>query len=77
MLKIQHLNGTQSVYEHLDPNLLVEEGEAVTQGEVIARVGPMYVDGGKLNGATTGPHLHFGILQNGKYVNPLALYEST
>ena len=76
MIKIKHSESFISLYEHLSPEFLVQQGDFVTRGEIIARVGPLYVDDGKLNGATTGPHLHLGIIQNGKLVNPLALYHN-
>ena len=39
--------------------------------------GNQYKDenGNPTNGATTGPHLHFGIRINGKYIDPLGLFE--
>ena len=69
-------------YCHCDPELLVTKGDYVLKGQVIGHVGPKYVYGVKgntysdfegkpTNGATTGPHLHFGIRINGEYVNPL------
>ena len=45
-------------------------GEVVNKNQIISHVGPKYVDG-KLNGSTTGPHLHFGIKKDGIAVNPL------
>lgn len=69
-------------YSHVSPNFLVSVGDFVKQGEIIAHVGPKYVDnvpnnpykdssGKSTNGATTGPHLHFSIKKNDEYVNPL------
>ena len=74
MIQIDHDGNLSSVYEHLSPDMYVKKGEIVEKGEVIAKVGPKFVDGGKLNGATTGVHLHFGVTKNGKAIDPLVLY---
>ena len=77
------LNGEiKYTYCHCSPDFLVQEGDFVLKGQVIGSVGPKYVygvegnqysdeNGVPTNGATTGPHLHFGIRINGQYVNPL------
>ncbi len=58
---INHGGGVYSVYMHCS-SLEVSEGQQVSQGQTIARVGS--------TGYSTGPHLHFGIRSGGKYVNP-------
>lgn len=58
---ISHGGGVSTVYMHCS-SLNVSEGQSVTQGQVIAKVGS--------TGYSTGPHLHFGIRSGGSYVNP-------
>lgn len=59
---ISHSNTLKTTYNHCN-KLLVREGEKVKQGEKIALVGA--------TGWATGNHLHFEVILNGKYVNPL------
>lgn len=59
---VSHGNGVSTVYMHASA-LYVSEGEMVAQGQKIAAVGS--------TGYSTGPHLHFGVIVNGSYVNPL------
>lgn len=59
---IAHGNGISTVYMHCS-SLLVSVGETVSQGQVIAKVGS--------TGYSSGNHLHFGVIKNGTYVNPL------
>ncbi len=58
---ISHGNGISTVYMHASA-LYVSEGDIVTQGQTIAAVGS--------TGYSTGPHLHFGVIVNGSYVDP-------
>lgn len=59
---IKHSDTLKTTYNHCN-KLLVKEGETVRKGDVIALVGQ--------TGYATGNHLHFEVLLNGKYVNPL------
>ena len=59
---IKHSNALKTSYNHCN-KLLVKEGETVRKGEVIALVGE--------TGYATGNHLHFEVLLNDKYINPL------
>ena len=58
---IAHGSGVSTVYMHCSA-LYVSAGDKVTQGETIAAVGS--------TGISTGPHLHFGVIEDGVYVNP-------
>lgn len=58
---IDHGNGTETLYGHAS-RLMVTEGQRVERGQVIALVGS--------SGISTGPHLHFEVVQNGRKVNP-------
>jgi len=72
-------------YSHLSSYFLVYVGQVVTQGMIIATVGPKNVygapnnpykdsNGNPTNGATTGPHLHLTIKVDGQAINPLTLF---
>lgn len=60
-IMIDHGGGLYTVYMHAS-SLVASEGQNVTAGQVIAKVGS--------TGISTGNHLHFGVSLNGSYVSP-------
>ncbi|MEB3124715.1 MAG: peptidoglycan DD-metalloendopeptidase family protein [Synechococcales bacterium] len=63
LVEIRHADGSLTLYAH-NQRILVEEGQRVTQGQLIAEMGS--------TGFSTGPHLHFEIHPAGQgAVNPI------
>lgn len=60
-IMLSHGGGVYTVYMHCS-QLLVSEGQSVSQGQTIGKVGS--------TGYSTGSHLHFGIRAGGSYINP-------
>lgn len=56
------INGAYTYYSACK-EILVKEGEWVEQGQKIAEVGK--------TGASTGSHLHFAVMENGEFVEPV------
>lgn len=61
MVEINHGDGHVTLYAHNKENL-VRVGELVQRGQVIAKVGS--------SGRSTGPHVHFEVIKDGRQVNP-------
>jgi murein DD-endopeptidase MepM/ murein hydrolase activator NlpD len=59
---LDHGQGVTSAYLHLS-RILVKEGDFVKAGQVIGAVGS--------SGASTGPHLHWGLYVNGLSIDPV------
>jgi murein DD-endopeptidase MepM/ murein hydrolase activator NlpD len=62
MVEINHGGGYVTRYAHNQENL-VEVGDTVQKGQAIALMGS--------SGRSTGPHLHFEVLKDGRPVNPI------
>jgi murein DD-endopeptidase MepM/ murein hydrolase activator NlpD len=65
-LRIRHANGYKTAYGHMQrfaPG--VSEGVKVRQGQIIGYVGT--------TGLSSGPHVHFEVLVNNGYVDPMSI----
>jgi murein DD-endopeptidase MepM/ murein hydrolase activator NlpD len=60
-VEIDHGNGFKTIYGHCG-EFNVKRGQKVKRGDRIALMGN--------SGYSTGPHLHYGILKDGRSVNP-------
>jgi len=63
LIEINHGDGFTTRYGH-NERTLVTVGQTVKRGERIALMGS--------TGRSTGPHVHFEVLRNGRQVNPLS-----
>ncbi|OGI41095.1 MAG: hypothetical protein A2V91_01845 [Candidatus Muproteobacteria bacterium RBG_16_64_10] len=61
IVEINHGNGFVTRYAHLR-QVLVKAGDQVEKGRAVALVGS--------SGRSTGPHLHFEVVRDGRHVNP-------
>lgn len=61
-VEIDHGNGIVTRYAHHSKNY-VSKGDVVTAGQAIAQTGT--------TGRSTGTHIHFEVIKNGKFQNPL------
>ncbi len=65
-IRIKHLNGYKTSYSHLSKYASgIQKNVKVHQGQVIGYVGN--------TGLSTGPHLHYEVIFNGKRINPMKM----
>jgi len=63
-VEIQHANGYITTYNHMSGFARgVSEGSRVKQGQVVGFLGS--------SGLSTGPHLHYEVMVNGHFVDPM------
>jgi len=63
-IELRHTNGYTTTYNHMSGFASgIQEGVRVTQGQIIGYVGS--------TGLSTGPHLHYEVLVNGRYMDPM------
>ena len=65
-IRIRHANGWETAYGHMSAFARgLEQGKKVRQGQVIGYVGS--------TGLSTGAHLHYEIIVNGRFVDPMRI----
>ena len=65
-IRIRHANGYKTAYGHMSRFASgVSEGVKVRQGQIIGYVGS--------TGLASGPHVHFEVLVNSSYVDPMSI----
>ena len=68
VVEISHIEGFTTRYAHLSKRL-VEEGQKVKRGDVIAQLGN--------TGRSTGPHLHYEVMRHDRVLNPMQMLVQT
>lgn len=65
-VRIQHTNGYETAYGHMSAFARgIRPGVRIRQGQIIGFVGS--------TGLSTGPHCHYEVLVNGRFVNPMRI----
>ncbi len=65
-VKLRHANGYETAYAHMNGFAKgIEAGVKVKQGQLIGYVGS--------TGLSTGPHVHYEVLVNGRFVDPMRI----
>ena len=65
-VEIQHANGYVTTYSHMSNfGRNIQPGTKVRQGQIIGYIGS--------SGLSTGPHLHYEVMVNGNFVNPMKI----
>src|SRR5690606_5530972 len=65
-ITLRHLHGYETTYNHMSGYARgLKAGDEVVQGQIIGYVGS--------TGLSTGPHLHFEVLVNDRFVDPLKI----
>jgi murein DD-endopeptidase MepM/ murein hydrolase activator NlpD len=68
LVEIDHGRGISTRYGHMSA-ILVREGDRITRGQQIGRMGS--------TGRSTGSHLHYEVRIDGRAVNPMPFMKST
>ena len=63
LVEVNHGNGYVTRYAH-NSRVLVTAGDTVQRGQAVAVVGS--------TGRSTGPHVHFEVLKDGRQIDPMA-----
>ncbi|HDZ15804.1 MAG TPA: M23 family metallopeptidase [Methylophaga aminisulfidivorans] len=61
LVEVDHGNGYVTRYAH-NKTIKVKQGQRVTKGQTLALMGS--------TGRSTGPHVHYEVLRDGKHINP-------
>jgi len=61
LVEVNHGNGYTTRYGH-NKSIIVKVGDKISKGDVLSLMGS--------TGRSTGPHVHFEVLKNGRHVDP-------
>jgi len=67
-VKIKHKNGYITLYGHMKSYGHIRRGQYIKQGTIVGYMGN--------TGLSTGPHLHFGVMRYGRWINPIKIKKS-